>query len=189
MQIKTVNLLTYIFEIHPHFEESALTFAKAAFNHDGKLLVLFEGEEPVGLLILEVPDRFDYGVSYLYIRPEWRGKGKAKALLKAAIDLAAEAKRMLQLRIIEENPEAPVFTKWAKDFEFTKVMASKIFVCIPQNKETLKNWEDFMASRGIRLSRYLQRNGYTVSSLRAADPQVMASMNEKFESGVFPSYL
>jgi ribosomal protein S18 acetylase RimI-like enzyme len=70
--------------------ESAELPGKYAAPSGGLLLVL-DGEEPVGCVALRKHDAFTAELKRLWVRPPYRGRGYARQLLESALTLARAA--------------------------------------------------------------------------------------------------
>lgn len=188
MTIESIHPLEYLLEYQKNFPSASGIFAREAGKKNGKILIAKEAEEPLGILILDVPAPRNYDISYLYIKAEKRNQGVASALLQEACALTKEDKKMIGLRVIEENAEAAVLIHLAQSFFFQKVLTAEIYRCIPTKEKTKENWNAFLDSKGQKLWDFLVTRGYCLEPFSQMTKKTKKSMENKLARNVFPKF-
>lgn len=180
--IKRLNLITYLGRYLSIFPESA-SLAQEVCRGEGKILLGAEMDGvPCGLLIADSQQDEKLLLEYLWVVENFRRIGIATALMNGCLELAPGRNLECHVTLVDEADIG--FIQFLKKSRFEHYESSDTVV-IDRNGTTIRQWEEFMATKGSGLIRRLEKKGLRVVSMAEAGKNVMSSL-EKNLDGRFP---
>ncbi|MBO5198251.1 MAG: GNAT family N-acetyltransferase [Lachnospiraceae bacterium] len=188
MERKECNLLEYAVRYQAMMDEQAGFFARIAIRNGGKLLVYLEEGGPVGAAVLNIYEEGFYDLAYLFIRPEFRGRGYAGCVMRDCTEYAKKMGRGLTARVLAEREDSEQLRHLAKGAGLVLSGTTVMFHSYPRNEEDKKRWKEFFEEKGRRICEHMEKKGYITSDFASAPDRILDGL--KADAGKsFPEYL
>ncbi len=110
-------------------------------------------------------------ILYAFTVPEFRKQGVFTELMRFAAD---NAKATVRVNIVRHHEYHDVVAGVCRKLEFRQAESVNIYTC---HKDMYPVWENFMSEKGSRLSAYLKRRGYKVSSFAEAPESIISQLH------------
>ena len=173
---------------YPGFSVISDQIAQLCFDNPTGILLLAETPSgcPVGFIAAYNPGRVT-GVSYIFVRPLFRGKGIASALLGKLMDISQNP---VSMDVIEGHPSENVLAALVKRFDMeVNFSASNYFVDVekatPVHQKTYE-------TKVKRVMDYLFARGHTLKTFQECGPGIINQLSDlvgaEFEGNTNPRY-
>lgn len=208
------NLFEYALRYQAFLDERTGFFARIAIPNGGAILVYQDrGEDrrekaqeseseiqesssrrpgnttAIGAAILNIFEAGSYDLAYLYIRPEYRGRGYAERILRDCRSYAADrAGAGITVRVMEEREDASLLRHLAGKAGLSLSGTTTMFHSYPQNEEDRKKWDVFFARTGRRICEHMEKKGYVTSDFASAPKEILDRLRKEAGSE-FPEHL
>lgn len=111
-------------------------------------------------------------IIYAYTIPDYRKQGVFTALMQFVAD---NAKTTVRVNIMENHEYHDIVASVCLKLGYQQAESAHIYTC---HKDMYPVWENFMKEKGARLSAYLQRRGYSVTSFAAAPEGIIDQLRK-----------
>lgn len=173
--IKKLNVLSYLGRYLCAFPDSA-SLVQEACRGEGKILLGAEmNGAPCGLLVADSQQEDKLLLEYIWVNEDCRRRGIATALTDACSEMAAGKNLECKVTLVDDNDSR--LMRFLEKHGFVHIDSSDTVV-IDRNDTTVRQWEDFMAARGMRLFRQVEKRGFRVVSMAAAGRTVLTCLKE-----------
>ena len=173
---------------YPSFSPISDQIAHICFSNSTGILLLAETEGgcPVGYIA-----GYDTGrviaVSYIFVRPLFRGRGVATALLEKMMDISSNA---VSMDVIEGHPKEAVLAALVKRFDMeVNFSASNYFVDV---EKAAPVHQKVYETKLKRVMDYLFARGHTLKTFRECGPGIINQLSDlvgaEFEGNTNPRY-
>ena len=172
---------------YPSFSPISDRIAHLCFSRPTGTLLLAESESgcPVGFIAVYT-NEFVADVSYIFVRPLFRQRGVATALMKA---LMAAAKKPVSINVIEGHPQRAALAALVARLDFEVCFsASNYFVDVEKAAPVHRS---FCEDRLNRLLRRVFERGHTLKSFRECGDGIRKRLSDligaEFEGNTNPA--
>lgn len=173
---------------YPSFSPISDQIAHLCFSNSTGILLLAETEMgcPVGFIAAYNTGRVT-DVSYIFVRPLFRGKGIAGALLKKMMDFSTNP---VSIDVIEGHPREEVLAALVKRFDMeVNFSASNYFVDM---EKAAPVHQKIYETKAKRVEDYLFARGHTLKTFRECGPGIINQLSDlvgpEFEGNTNPRY-
>lgn len=171
---------------YPSFSPISDQIAHLCFSHDNGILLLAETQSgcPVGY-ISAYANAHVTDVSYIFVRPLFRGRGVAKNLMKQLMDIA---EKPVSINVIEGHPFEDALAALVKRFAFEVYFsASNYFVDV---KKAAPVHQKFYETKLNRILDHIFERGHTLKTFRECGEGIVNQLSdligEEFEGNTNP---
>lgn len=171
---------------YPGFSPISDQIAHLCFSRDNGILLLAENQSgcPVGY-IAAYTNEYVADVSYIFVRPLFRGIGVAKNLMKQLMDIA---EKPVSINVIEGHPFEDALAALVKRFEFDVYFsASNYFVDV---EKATPVHQKFYETKLNRILDHIFARGHTLKTFRECGEGIATQLSdligEEFEGNTNP---